>query len=504
MSENVDLYGLLADALDKHVSRGTTDTYGPVFTDFTLDTDVEVFPTFDERVNTGGVVPGWDGTTGTRSYMFLVMADSVTVRGSTPEGRMLETGEVYVYQAFSAEPVVSNEDGRVSYEFDSLNYHTAASDRPTQLSLYDLLALTAAQDVQDAEIALALRRAVVSNLGTCGLSVQEREDLLSRFLDKRQTYSRRKSRNVRTTRQVALIDPLTNAITESGKGAITPADYFTDEGREIDTGAGGVALLDIRASDDADLEDISSYVADNNTRFWLDHLYPLVLDAADDSYEVHGSELLTHAGYKNPYDKKQEPVMRDAAKNIDKALKTRIGIDVTHEKRNKRGKNRHLIESVELRPIVDGIMTIDRYEEDGEEVRDFTITVKPRVGEDVIDALPLAKYAQSRGMLTNYTQDEITFSGIRQTLDDRRMWVYVLRRIKSKGMSGTIRLETMWNDLKADEGLSRDAKRKKRDRMLGKLEKMLNQKEGDLFSSWTWKKDADGRVNGIQIRRKKN
>lgn len=245
-------------------------------------------------------------------------------------------------------------------------------------------------------------------------------------------------------------------------------------------------------------------MADNNTRFWLDHLYPLVLDAADDSYEVHGSELLTHAGYKNPYDKKQEPVMRDAAKNIDKALKTRIGIDVTHEKRNKRGKNRHLIESVELRPIVDGIMTIDRYEEDGEEVRDFTITVKPRVGEDVIDALPLAKYAQSRGMLTNYTQDEITFSGIRQTLDDRRMWVYVLRRIKSKGMSGTIRLETMWNDLKADEGLSRDAKRKKRDRMLGKLEKMLNQKEGDLFSSWTWKKDADGRVNGIQIRRKKN
>ena len=146
MSENIDLYGLLADALDKHVSRGETDTYGPAFTDFKLDTDVEVFPTFDHRVNTGGVVPGWDGTTGTRSYMFLVMADGVNMRGSTPEGRMLETGEILVYQTFSAEPKVSNEDGHISYEFDSLDYHTAASDRPTQLSLYDLLALTAAQD----------------------------------------------------------------------------------------------------------------------------------------------------------------------------------------------------------------------------------------------------------------------------------------------------------------------------------------------------------------------
>lgn len=503
MSENTALYGLLADAMDRHVTRGDVDAYEGVFTDFTLDVDVIVRPPFDRYRLQGGK---WDGTTGTRKYMLpyggVYGPRVVDARGVDTFDHHTDAEHVYPYRVVNGTPAIKNTDDGVSYAFHACSFFFEGDTTVTTLTLYDLLALVAAQDVRDAGVAQTLRESVINYPGTCGLSVDEREDLLGRFLDKRGAYYRRKSHNIPTTRQVALIDPLTNAITDSGKGGITPADYFTEESREIDTGNGGVALLDIRASDDADIDDISTYVADNQTRFWLDHLYPLVLDAAENDYEVHGSELLIHAGYKNPYDRGHEQVMRNAAENIDKALKTRIAIDVTREKRNKRGKNKTLIESIELRPIVDGIMTIDRYEEDGEEVRDFTVTVKPRVGEGVIDALPLAKYAESRGMLTNYSQDEITFSGIRQTLDDRRMWAYVLRRIKSKGMSGTIRFETMWNDLKVDEGASKESKRKKRNRMLGKLEKMLDQKKGDLFSSWTWKKDADGRVYGIQIRRK--
>lgn len=507
MSENIDLHGLLAAALDSHVTRPDADQYGPSVATFKMDTDITVRPPFDARtrLQDGELDVEWDGTTGTRSYMFLVVMEGSFVSFSTPEGRALEPGEVWPYQTFSAEPIVMTlDDGEVGTSFQSCEYLTEFSADPAKVSLFDLLALAAAQDAQDPGVAQSLREAVLTGGGTCWLSVQEREDLLGRFASLKKPYARRKVHNVRTTRQVALIDPLTNAITDNSNGAITPADYFTDQGREIDTGGGGVALLDIRASDDADIDDVTTYAADNQTRYWLDHLYPLVLDSAGNGYEVHGSELLRHAGFKNPYDKKQEPVMSNAFTNILKAMHTLIRIDVTREKRNKRGNNRHLIESTELLPIVGGTMTVDRYEEDGEEVRDFTITVKPNIGEDVIDKLPLAKYAQARGMLTNYTQDEIIFPGIRQTLDDRRMWAYVLRRIKTKGLSGTIKFETMWKDLQVDEGLSKNARRMKRSRMLGKLEKMLDQKKGDLFLSWTWKKDADGRVEGIQIRRKKN
>lgn len=503
MSENIDLHGLLTAALDSHVLEIDPDTYPRAFVKFRMNTDVTVRPPF-ERDNLLGIE--WDGTTGTRSYMLptSVMQGKYPVErgGVDVEGHHLRRYQVFPYFMLDGTP--NHSEGSSLIGFNSCAYFAEGETKITDLSLYDLLALAAAQDAQDPGVAQTLREAVISGGGTCRLSVQEREDLLNRFVSMKTSYVRRKSHNIRTTRQVSLIDPLTNAITDNSNGAITPADYFTDQGREIDTGNGGVALLDIRASDDADIDDVTTYVADNQTRYWLDHLYPLVLDSAGNGYEVHGSELLRHAGFKNPYDKKQEPVMSNAFTNILKAMHTLIRIDVTREKRNKRGNNRHLIESTELLPIVGGTMTVDRYEEDGEEVRDFTITVKPNIGEDVIDKLPLAKYAQARGMLTNYTQDEIIFPGIRQTLDDRRMWAYVLRRIKTRGLSGTIKFETMWKDLQVDEGLSKNARRMKRSRMLGKLEKMLDQKKGDLFLSWTWKKDADGRVEGVQIRRKKN
>lgn len=323
--------------------------------------------------------------------------------------------------------------------------------------------------------------------------------------------TRRKRRgNIPTTAQMALLDPLTNAIMETGPNAIQPADYFVEGGREINTGGGGVVTLDIRAGEDADIEDLSSYYIDDRTRFWLDHLYPLLLAEDRTDYEVHGSEILTHAGLKNPYDPKSQEVMADAARNIGKAMSTRIGIDVTKEKRNRRGNNARLIKSVEIRPIVDGTMTLDTYQVDErdkekgavEVVRDFTVVVRPRIGETVLDALPLAQYSQSRGMLTNFTQDEISFSGLHQTLEHRQMWMYVLRRIKARGLSGTILFETMWRDLQLDKGTA-EAQRKKHDRMLKVLEKMLDQKKGDIFASWSWKKDADGHVVGVKIARKK-
>jgi len=318
---------------------------------------------------------------------------------------------------------------------------------------------------------------------------------------------RRKRRgNTPTTAQVALLDPLTNAIMERGPDGIRPEDYFTEAGREINTGGGGVAILDIRAGEDADLEDLSTFYIDDRTRFWLDHLYPLLLAEGRTDYEVHGSEILMHAGLKNPYDAKSCEVMADAARNISKAMSTRVGIDVTKERQGRRRDKARLVKSVEIRPIVDGTMTLDTYERDGEGstevVRDFTVIVRPRVGETILDALPLAQYSQAKGMLANFTQDEITFKGLHQTLEHRQMWAYVLRRIKARKMSQTILFKTMWRDLQLDKGTD-EAQRKKHERMLTVLEKMLDQKAGDIFASWSWKRDADGRVVGVQITRKK-
>jgi len=374
-------------------------------------------------------------------------------------------------------------------------------------------------------------------------------------------YRRRKGTNVTTHALDVVIDPLTNALTD-GK-TFKPQDYFSGKPVKVNTGNGGHALLTIYAGDDVDIDAAySAYGIDDRTRFWLDPLYKL-------AYEGHtvitGSDLLKANRITNPYKEESQGAMRDALENITKATSTRILVDLSHEKRNQRRGNARIINSAGLRSIVGASIDLDTLEtENGEVVRDFTINLLTKDG-NVGDALPLAEYARSRGMLTTVSEEDSTFTGMRVDLDQRQMWRYVLRRIQSKTLSGTILFSTMWDILDVEDpdvsewedpaavravdkqiGTAReslsayeeeppealvaeieslearreeltskrasdtvisrrraDAVRKKRERMLTALEKMLDQKKGILFKSWSWHKDADGKVDGIKIVRNK-
>ena len=368
-------------------------------------------------------------------------------------------------------------------------------------------------------------------------------------------YARKDGRNVTSTSITMSTGPLTNALMARNDGSITAGEYFNETAVKVNTGSGGYVLLDVRASDNTDIDAAyREYRLNDRDRFWLDALYTIAIDQGKTTIE--GSEILRNRGYANSYAQSAAATMADALKTINKATTTRVGIDVTQEKRNKRKGHARLVSSTRLQPVVNATYDLDTYEELDENgrkiVKDFTVNLQTA---DPIDALPLAKYERARGMLTTATANDFTFEGLSNyTTDDRQMWSYVLRVIKSKKLSGTILFETMWRNLELREPdvspyayLDRrgraldapmkdggkpvdpkaaelatasqverrrqDAVRKQRERMLAKLEKMLDAKQAKgksgaakeeaVFQSWEWHRDPDGRVIGVKIRRKK-
>ena len=376
-------------------------------------------------------------------------------------------------------------------------------------------------------------------------------------------YSRRKRTNVSTHHLDILTDPLTNAMTDK----ISPADYFSPDPVQVDTGNGGHALLNVKAGDGTEIDAAyRDYKITDRTRFWLDPLYTLAFQGYT---EVTGSDLLKLNGYPNPYAEGAREAMADACRHVLMATAVRVQIDLTNEKRNKRRHNARIVSSTRWKSVVAADIDVDNLvTDDGEEVRDFTVRLLcPK--DDPGEALPLAEYAHNRGMLTSVSEDDLTFTGLRVTTAQRQMWRYILRRIQSRKLSGKILFSTMFDALDMEEpdvseyaepkkvedalrrladeeavydsmakaGASEEALairgeelekvraeveslkserasdkvisqrreravRKQRERMIAALEKMLDQKQGTLFSRWAYTKDSDGKVDGIRITRK--
>lgn len=340
-------------------------------------------------------------------------------------------------------------------------------------------------------------------------------------------YVRRKPANVMVKHLDLMIGPVTNAIFERGEKGIGPAAYFSEEPVSLPTGNGGEVLVTVAADSSIDIDaPAETYQPSDRTRFWLDPLYTLAYEGHD---EITGSDLLKQNGISNPYSSTSQGVMRDALEHVMRATMTIVSIDVTKEKRNSRRGRAVVSGSIRLKPLVSADIDLDMLTtDDGDIVRDFTVRLKYR-GDDVGDALPLAQYDRSRGMFTQVSADDVTFTGIRLTTDDRQMWRYVLRRIKTRKQSDTILFETMWRDLEiqepevsvylnpkavdadgnrtdgelADEKTmarrKADAMRKKHDRMTATLYKMLDQKKGVLFASYQ-RKRVGGKVVGIIVK----
>ena len=354
-------------------------------------------------------------------------------------------------------------------------------------------------------------------------------------------YRRKSSGNITTTDVITLNGPITNALMARNDGAIEAASYFDDEARKVNTGSGGHAMLDVRASEETQINaPYREYRLSDRDRFWLDPLYTLAIN--EGRHTIEGSEILKLRGYSNPFAPSSAATMADALKSIEKATATRIAIDVTHEKRDKRKNNATLAQSIRLQPVVNATIDLDSYEGEGGPIKDFTINLQTH---DPIESLPLAQYEKNREMLTTVSAQDFDFKGIKLTADDRQMWAYVLRIINSKKLSDSILFETMWRNLEIEEPKvspyayvnrkgepldmplkdggkpvdpkdaprateeQRRARLKKsiknqHDRMLKKLEKMLDAKKGELFKGWSYHKDNAGRIDGVKVARAKN
>ena len=115
------------------------------------------------------------------------------------------------------------------------------------------------------------------------------------------------------------------------------------------------------------------------------------------------------------------------------------------------------------------------------EMEDFRIELNVRNGEP-LSALPLAVYAYSKRQLLTFSRDDFRFDGLRLSTEHRRMWLYVLRRLREKGTSNTIVFKTMFDEM----GLDPD--RSKKSRMLKQLRAMLDMRisEHRLIKSYGW------------------
>lgn len=387
-----------------------------------------------------------------------------------------------------------------------------------------------------------------------GQSGQEEGSTEKRPRARKGAYHRKRGGNIVETGVSLTMGPLTNALMARNEGAVEPSEYFKDTAVKVNTG-GGFVMLDVRASEETEIDAAyREYQLNDRDRFWLDPLYTLAIEGG--KTVIEGSEILKLRGYANPFASTSASTMRDAFKSISKAIGTRIAIDVTHEKRNRRKGRAKLVSSMRLQPVVNAIIDLDRYEVPGsdgnaqEVIRDFTVNLQT---VDPIESLPLAKYERARGMLTTATASDFRFESIRNlSTDDRQMWSYVLRIIRSKSLSATILFETMWRNLelrtpsvshyahmdRSGQPLSaplkcggvpidpaqaelatpeqieqrlNNAVRKQQTRMVSKLEKMLNEKKAAgnsdakrataIFQDWSWHKDEVGRVTGVKIRR---
>ena len=344
------------------------------------------------------------------------------------------------------------------------------------------------------------------------------------------------------------LDPITQQLFRISKEHVEAMDYWgndesdKEEDRElgtpitINTGNGGSVVLRVGTSQEDITTNPADYVLGFRDGFWYDYASTLAFSGQN---EITGAQLLKMCGYSNPYAADMKKTMREAAAACAKAADTKISIDTTGEKRNKRKGNRKIIQSVRLTRLANWDVELLRLEgEDGEpdEVYDFTLHLHGTPNE----ALPLASYTHARKMLTTAEREEWSFETVKRvSLEAKQMWHYVLRRIHDH-TNKTINLETMWNVLDFDspevatavkekdgterertpeevERATKKATEARRGRLLKTLEKMLTEKTGGKFhtdkngvrqyqyqrliSGWSYSKDRKtGKVDGIKIK----
>ncbi len=283
-----------------------------------------------------------------------------------------------------------------------------------------------------------------------------------------------RTRSLATPQVTVANDKVSKAVFGRGKDHMEPSGYFTEpDGAPTQLATGKGMSVGVSLASSFPLEaDPATYMLSDVDRFWLDGLSSI---AWDGHIKFKGSDILALMGYTRPRAEGCRETMREAYDSVVRLANTRISIDTTGEMRAFDGSAPQIVSE----PVVNAYTRLDM-DDDGV-MGDFSIELNVR-NDDPLSALPLARYALAKRQLLTFSRDDFRFDGLRLSGEHRRMWMYVLRRLREKGTSNTIVFKTMFDEM----GLEPD--RSKKSRMLLMLRKMLDARMGEkrLIKSYAW------------------
>lgn len=296
-----------------------------------------------------------------------------------------------------------------------------------------------------------------------------------------------KRKYLTTKTRVMQNDTVTNALFGRDENAIQPAQYFGGKENAIEIATGKKLSASLYLVNDMSVEDaVEAYRLSPVDRFWLEGVCSMAHDGTD---VIRGSDLLKFSGYKNPYQETSRGVMEQAIRSITKMRKLEVMIDTTKELSHYKG----LSQAIDFKPIIDCNYRLMRFD-DG--TSDFEIMLNVPKGGAPIDALPLAVYASDKKQLLAAPREEMEFKTVKRlSLDHRVMWAYVLRRIETKGLSETLRFDTILKNT-----VDGEITRNKRFKMLRVLHSMLEERQADGKLTFEWiRNERTGRDEKVII-----
>lgn len=342
---------------------------------------------------------------------------------------------------------------------------------------------------------------------------------LERALKEEEEESKGRRKRPDLTSVLMANDPATNAVFGRGRNHLEAKDYHSGEIKYIPTGKN--MELGIRIETAADINEAEErYIQGENERFWYDNALSI---AAQGAKEIKGSDLLIMGGYKNPYAKDMSETMQDAADAMVKFTGQRIALDTSRERAEyfkKRGIE--LVQSTALKPFISADIYFEEYREgDSNYFKDFTMYLKAEAGGEPVTAFALSPYSRAKGMLIPAEAADLEFKGMRLKQEHRVMWRWVLRQIRYEKRSNKILFETMFKELGYTEALDREMQRikssgleeseikkkvsaaktsdrKKRQRMLNQLRKMLNRRKEEKRLDYVWEERKGVTITEIE------
>ena len=304
-------------------------------------------------------------------------------------------------------------------------------------------------------------------------------------------------------------DQITGALFDRGReGYIEPAQYWSDEPKEIKSSKNGFVYLQLRLPTTTEItDDISTYELAARHDYWLGAAHKLVREGHT---LITGEMILKKNGYDNPYSESMANTMRAAAEAMYQLTHMEIAVDTTNQYGKRKSGGMELNKRTTMRRIFGYEFSFTEWKrKDGTVVPSFELEYKGK--GDPVSSCPLLEYQLEHKMFSDVPADDDCLAGLKLSLDHRIMWRYVRRRVLEERTTDRIRFDSMFTTLGMD-GDSAAAKRKRR-KMIDQLEKMLRRacrddhddprrkrkvKHTRLFKSWRYLEDATGRY-GVEI-----